>query len=177
MWWVSFPHLDDIGWRAWSSSSRPVSRDVCAVMFWCNTLVGSVTHHTNTQCCTFWCYTLLAVLHWCLAGGGGGGVCGRHDHHSGQGAGSGRQRRWTFVILCCGQPAAILIYWTPATTLSRLYLGHIQNQKANWDFLIYWYHEDTLENLPRDLRFARTVGTCSHVKLSLQHIIVLENNS
>ena len=126
-----------------------------------------------TKCCTFWCYTLVvlhilllhigsvthfgvtlsAVLHGCLAGGGGGGVCGRHDHHSGQGAGSGRQRRWTFVILCCGQPAAILIYWTPATTLSRLYSGHIQNQKANWlgigDFgfleaLISWRHSREL---------------------------------
>ena len=63
--------------------------------------IGSVAHFV---------FTLSAVLHGCLAGGGGGGVCGRHDHHSGQGAGSGRQRRWTFVILCCGQPAAILIY-------------------------------------------------------------------
>ena len=27
-----------------------------------------------------------------------------------RGAGSGQQRRWTFVILCCGEPAAILIY-------------------------------------------------------------------
>ena len=27
-----------------------------------------------------------------------------------RGAGSGQERRWTFVILCCGRPAAILIY-------------------------------------------------------------------
>ena len=36
------------------------------------------------------------------------------------------------------------------------------------DFFRHWYREDTLDNLPGEVRFARTVGTCSHVKLYLQ---------
>ena len=67
----------------------PVSRDV-----WRSGVQFSVT-----------CAARVAVRR-----GGGGGVCGGAGHHTGQGAGAGQQRRWTFVILCCGEPAAILIY-------------------------------------------------------------------